>query len=173
MSKWIPLLVRIEDYPEMAALVAEREADHPDSPAEVTTSPGPVARASVDADAALLATWTPWSVEQLEAFSKFHSATAQRWTRAMDACCEAVSSERPWLSTAEVAARTGMDVNEWRDAARKLTRHLRANFPNVPTGPDGEHIWPLLARGKAGSQEVHWAMNPEQAHRWRQVRVSA
>jgi hypothetical protein len=170
MSRWIPLLVRIEDYAELAALVAEREAHQPESPVEVATSPGPVIRPAVDEAAAALATWTPWSLEDLQALSKFESATAKRWTRAMDACCEAVSSERPWLSTAEVAARTGMDVNEWRDAARKLTRHLRANFPNVPTGPDGEHIWPLLARGKAGSQEVHWAMNPEQAQRWRQVR---
>ncbi|WP_248581267.1 hypothetical protein [Nocardioides sp. InS609-2] len=63
-----------------------------------------------------------------------------------------------------------MTVNEWRDAPRKITRHLKANYPNVPLDSHGLHIWPLLAKGKPGSQEVHWAMNAEQASSWRKVR---
>lgn len=91
----------------------------------------------------------------------------------MDVCSDAAEAVDPWLSTSEVAKRSGMSINEWRDAARKITRHLKANFAGVPLDENGNRIWPLLARDKPGSAEVHWAMNTEQAKRWRQVRGGA
>lgn len=172
MSSWVPVLVRLEDYTEIAALVADREASRADSPTEVATTldPKPIPVREADPHSAQLATWTPWSLDDLRSLANGTSETAKRWALAMDACCEAVGSDQPWLSTSEVADRSGMSINEWRDAPRKITRHLKANYPNVPLDPKGDHIWPLLARSKPGSQEVHWAMNPEQAKRWREVR---
>lgn len=171
MSKWVPVLVRLEDYQEVAALVAEREAVRSDdSPIEVTEPVRLHPSGSSDPHDAQLAAWTPWSIEDLRALSHGTSATAKRWTLAMDVCCAVVGTDHHWLSTSEVASRAGMTVNEWRDAPRKITRHLRANYPNVPLDNDGHQVWPLLAKSKPGSQEVHWAMNPEQANRWRQVR---
>ncbi len=170
MSKWVPVLVRLEDYAEITALVADREAGRSDATTEVSVSPEIPGTASVNAHDAQLESWTPWSIDDLRALSEGTSETAKRWTLAMDACCEVVGTDHHWLSTSEVAERTGMSINEWRDAPRKITRHLKANYPNVPLDSKGDHIWPLLAKGKPGSQEVHWAMNTEQAKRWRQVR---
>jgi hypothetical protein len=90
----------------------------------------------------------------------------------MDVCCE-VAGSGEWLSTSEAAKRAGMTISQWRDAPRKITRHLKAHYPNVPTDERGDHIWPLRAASMPGSPEVHWAMNVEQARRWREVRDGA
>lgn len=180
MTRWVPVLVRLEDYEEIARLVASKEARHEGQveiagPAEVLTSEA--ARSAVtnnpDPDDERLENWTPWSHDDLRKLSEGTSATARRWTLAMDACCDVADTAQRWLSTSEVAARTGMTVNQWRDAPRKISRHLRANYPGVPLDADGDHVWPLLAMGKPGSGEVHWAMNTEQAARWRKVRGMA
>lgn len=173
MSQWVPVLVRLEDYAEIAALVAEREGSRTDSPKEVITSPAIPAAPASDPRDAELATHSPWSVEDLRALAAGTSETAKRWTLAMDACSVAVGSGHHWLTTTQVAERTGMTINEWRDAARKITRHLRANFPNVPVDANGDHLWPLLAKNTPGSQEVSWAISAEQAKRWRRVRGNA
>ncbi len=169
MSTWIPLLVRSEDYFEIATLVADREASRTDEPSEVSGFNAMLPpRTPPDGDDAELGRRVPWSIEDLTALSRGTSETAKRWTLAMDACCEVAGQ---WLSTSKIVDRTGMSINDWRDAPRKLRRHLIANFPNVPIDDStGDHIWPLLGKSKAGSHEIHWAMNDEQAKRWRQVR---
>jgi hypothetical protein len=164
------LLVRLEDFSEFASLVAEREATRADDPTGVIAPPQHAPTTWSDPDDAQLAARPSWPSEDLRALAVGTSETAKRWALAMDACCAAVGTDHHWLSTSEVAARTGMTINEWRDAARKVTRHLKANYPNVPVGPNGAPIWPLLAKSKPGSQQVHWAMSPEQANRWRTVR---
>lgn len=167
-TTWIPILVRRQDYAEVAALILELETRR--GPGQDLPSVDSGAAPTIDPDDVRLESWTPWPLDQLRAFSQATSLTAQRWTRAMDVCCAAVGTERYWLSTSEVAERAGMTVNEWRDAPRKLTRHLKANYPDLPRDPEGGPIWPLMAMGKPGSPEVHWAMNHEQAKRWREVR---
>jgi hypothetical protein len=121
-------------------------------------------------DDALLARRPLWPIDDLRVLSKGTSETAKRWTRAMDLCCEIADSGNPWLSTSEVADRTRMSLNEWRDATRKITRHLKANYPSVPLDDKGDHVWPLLGVLRPGYQEARWAMNREQAVLWRQVR---
>jgi len=172
MATWIPILVPQQDYLEIAALVAGREANRTDEASEVTgfvTSPA--TRPQLNVDDAKLAALPVWSVDDLRALASGTSETAKRWTLAMDVCCEVVGSDNHWLSTSEVADRTGMSINDWRDAPRKITRHMKANFPNVPIDPaSGDHAWPLKGVSKPGSQEIHWAMNEAQAELWRQVR---
>lgn len=170
MTTWVPILVRLEDYGEIAALIAEREASRVQPVTRVIDTPTDAPSAILDPDDAQLATWTPWPIEELRALAEGTSETAKRWTRAMDVCSAVADTDHKWLSTSEVAARSGMSINEWRDAPRKISRHLRANYPRVPRDDRGDHIWPLLAMGKPGSHEVHWAMNSEQAGRWRAVR---
>lgn len=97
--------------------------------------------------------------------------TTARWTLAMDECAKAPTKP---FSTSQIAELTGMSINEWRDAARKFTRHLKAHYPNVPVylgGPDkGQQIWPVLDKNIPGSLEVDWVITQEQAKRWRHVR---
>lgn len=177
MSRWVPVLVRLEDYEEITSLVAEREAHRPEDGSQAAAHielGGPVTlirpSSISDPDGEQLAAQTPWEIADLRKLAEGTSRTAQRWTKAMDVCCEVAESEYPWLGTSEIAARTGMTISEWRDAPRKMTRHLKANYPDVPVDSQGNQVWPLLAKSKAGSSEVHWAMNVEQARRWRRVR---
>jgi hypothetical protein len=89
-----------------------------------------------------------------------------RWARAMD-----VASEHPeeFLSTVQIANASGMSINEWRDAPRKLPQHLTAHFPaNIE--------WPLAAVGGrelGKDDQVYWGITAEQAQRWLQVRAQA
>lgn len=178
MSRWVPVLVRLEDYADITSLVAEREAGRRRDSSEdavsvevdrqTHTPPRPTSIS--DPHAEQLAAWVPWEIEDLRQLAAGTSQTAQRWTKAMDVCCEVADTDAPWLGTSEVAARSGMTISEWRDAPRKMTRHLKANYPDVPVDSRGNQIWPLLAKSKAGSNELHWAMNTEQARRWRTVR---
>lgn len=169
MTKWIPVLVRLEDYAEITSLVADREAKRSDADDDFDVDLRPSAIDTADPHESRLAEQTPWSVEDLRQLASGTSETAKRWSLAMNVCCE-VAGTGQWLSTSEVSARSGMTVNEWRDAPRKITRHLKANYPNVPVDNNGDHIWPLRALSMPGSAEVHWAMNAEQARRWREAR---
>ena len=170
MSKWIPLLVRIEDYSELASQVAAREAKRPDE-AGPTPEPrvalGETPRAATKAEE-LLARLKPWSLGELRQIIDTAPTykTMARWARAMD-----VASEHPeeFLSTAQIANVSGMSINEWRDAPRKLPQHLTAHFP-------ADIEWPLAAVGGrelGKDDQVYWGATVEQAQRWLQVRAQA
>ena len=177
MSTWIPVLVRLEDYPEITAQIAAREADRSDG--EPVT---PVDRVrglddqEVDArptspEEKKLAAHLPWSVEDLARLAEGRTSTTERWARALDVLVD--SGPGTWLPTSEVARRSGMTINEWRDAPRKISRHLRAHYPNVPKNSRGEAHWPLCVGGRGISDnggEAWWAITPEMAARWREVR---
>lgn len=159
MGEWIPLMVRAEDYLELAGLVADREQGRPDA------VPGPAAVAAGDDAAARdeLDLLVPWDEKALIQLAEGRTVTTRRWTLAMDVCSRHVGQ---FLSTEQVAAEAGMEVTEWRDAPRKISRHLEAHY-DVPG-------WPLKgidARriGKNDGQ-VYWGINQEQALRWRRVR---
>jgi hypothetical protein len=168
VSKWIPLLVRLEDYPELASQVAAREAkrsddvaDNPETRVVLADSPTAATKAEV-----LLARLKPWSLDELRQIVVTAPTykTMARWARAMD-----VASDHPeeFLSTAQVASESGMSINEWRDAPRKLPQHLKAHFPlNID--------WPLMAVGGrelGRDDQVYWGITIEQAQRWKQVRT--
>lgn len=163
---WLPLLVRLEDYAELAELVRERESTR-----DPGSAPSIGAQAAMDASAepltheqAKLAEHVPWSVHNLARLAKGDSLTAQRWVKAMD-----VLAQQPgtWLPTSKVAELSGMTINEWRDAPRKMPRHQAKNYPD-------EQMWPLCAGGAGivnNQGEVWWAMTEEVARRWNSVRT--
>jgi hypothetical protein len=174
MSRWIPILVRLEDYQEITALIAEREAGRDPSEQAIQVSdvmgPGIASTRTMTQEEAELARHKPWDEADLARLAEGRTATTQRWCRAMDVC--AVKAEE-WLPTSVVAERAGMTINEWRDAPRKITRHLRAHFPGVPRAQNGEAEWPLCVGGSgipAARGEVYWAITTEMARRWKTVR---
>jgi hypothetical protein len=168
MSKWVPLLVRIEDYAELASQVAAREAKRPDEAtrtAETRVALAETPRAATKAEQ-LLARLKPWSLDELRQIIDTTPTykTMARWARAMD-----VASDHPeeFLPTTQIASESGMSINEWRDAPRKLPQHLTAHFPaNID--------WPLEAVGGrelGKDDQVYWAITIDQAKRWLQVRA--
>ena len=115
----------------------------------------------------MLAKLVPWEVSDLRRLATSDAITAMRWARALDVCAEHVGD---FLSTKQVAEESGMSVNEWRDAPRKISRHLKAHYPDVPA-------WPLAVRSGRplgiNDDQVYWAISAEQAKRWRQARMRA
>lgn len=158
---WIPILVRAENYQQVAELVGARELERLGADSSTSTS---VSGDTVDPR---LLSWPAWPVEALRQLSEGTTTTAQRWTRAMDAI--AVGDES-WYPTSAVAAMSGMMLAEWRDAARKITRHLKAQYDGLPTDTDGNFVWPLRAFTPKGSTEVSWGMPPETKRLWLQIR---
>ncbi len=165
MRTWIPLLVPQEDFEEFAALVSAREAERGLGPGgvDIAELPAPGSVASADPDGARLVPWDLADLRKL-ASSGGEFVTVQRWALALDVLS---AHENGWLSSAQVAAEAGLSIQQWRDAARKLTRHLAKHYgPNVG--------WPALARGGRElrlDDQVYWKVTPAQADRWRTVRA--
>jgi hypothetical protein len=177
MTKWIPVLVRLDDYAEITNLIAKHEADRNDgepiTPVREVRDLGSlgVVVKPMSYEDEQLANHVPWSLEDLATLAQGKTATTERWSRAMDVCAGAPEK---WLPTSEIAKRAGMTTNEWRDAPRKITRHLRAHFPDVPKDENGDAWWPLSVGGSgipANGGEVWWAITVEMALRWRKVRA--
>lgn len=153
MATWIPVLVRLEDYAEITAQVAAREAARPAgqpiTPFDQVRALGHLPPASPPAtpEAKKLAAHIPWDVEDLARLAEGRTTTTQRWTRALDVMVDAEPGT--WLPTSDVARRSGMTINEWRDAPRKIARHLQARYPNVPKDENPDAYWPLASGGGA------------------------
>lgn len=170
MATWIPLLVRAEDYSEFTAMVAGREADRQDGALPAVASSSVPSVAEPEAPAALavaLASYPAWPEDLLRRLAAGTALTAQRWTRALDVV--AASDDQTWFTTSEIAAKSGMALNEWRDAPRKLPQHLKANYPDAPRTDRGHAAWPLLAKSITKA-EISWAMTPEAKATWRRIR---
>ncbi|WP_298945017.1 hypothetical protein [uncultured Microbacterium sp.] len=170
---WIPLLVQEQDYLELAAIVAERATQRvsADDAREVvveTISGSEASSPLINVASSALAKHRPWAVEDLHKLMTSGAITAQRWTRAIDVCAAHVGE---FLSTQQIATESGMSVNEWRDAPRKISRHLASNYPNV----NGK--WPLaVLSGKSlghSYDQAYWAITEEQAARWATAREAA
>ncbi|RYF60612.1 MAG: hypothetical protein EOO27_05230 [Comamonadaceae bacterium] len=83
-------------------------------------------------------------------------------------CCEHPGT---YLPTSKVAELSGMTITEWRDAPRKISRHLKAHFSDVPVSAKGALSWPLSAETMPEHPgEVSWMATAETAKRWEQVR---
>lgn len=171
MTNWIPLLVRTEDYSEFAGMVAERELERVDgdAPLVISNALAPLTSKAEESDALseILAAYPSWPEDLLRRLANGSTKTAQRWTRALDVV--AASDVQAWFTTSEIAKKSGMTINEWRDAPRKLPQHLKANFPDAPRTTEGHLAWPLRAMSIT-SLEVSWAMTPETKATWREIR---
>ena len=153
MSKWMPVLVRVDSsgYGEATEMVGA---------ARYVPEAAPV-RAALDQR-------PNWSLSNLQRLASSQTATGQRWARALDVCSECPGE---YLPTSEVARRSGMEINEWRDAPRKISRHLKAHYPDLPTDSAGHAYWPLHAQTvPEHPQEVSWAASSGTARLWKQVR---
>lgn len=165
---WIPLLVPEQDYVELAELVAKRVSSREvaDSDLTVQSDLSSVPPAGDPAEAALRK-HEPWDVAELRRLASSDIVTAQRWARAIDVCAGHVGQ---FLSTQQVAAESGMSINEWRDAPRKITRHLASHYPAV------NGTWPLVVvSGKQlghSYDQAYWAITEEQAKRWAEARTA-
>ena len=172
MAEWIPVLVRAEDYPEITALVAQREAVRACATDDAGTVDTSGQRRPVEASQAptglTLSGHPMWEIGDLQRLARGDTLTTQRWTRAMDVCA---ASPGVYLTTSQVAEAADMSVNEWRDACRKITRHLKAHYPGVPRDANGEPVWPLHDWITPDSPaEVSWAITDDTARLWQQVR---
>lgn len=58
----------------------------------------------------------------------------------------------------DIVENTDLTLNEWRDACRKLTAHLRANYEGLPKWARqpyfGEDIWPLATASGGTSMRI-------------------
>ncbi|WP_183095800.1 hypothetical protein [Nocardioides stalactiti] len=187
MGDWIPLLVRREDYPELASLVAEREAVRPDGPAGSvgTTAAAPTAAAALAAalapeaarapvapaltpeeiaEAAQLAKHQSWDIAELERLATSPVLTAHRWKAAIDVCA---SQPGAFVPTERLAELIGVKPEEWNDAENGMRRHLLAHYPDAPG-------WPLVAARGADlgrdDDQLWWAITESQATRWTAIR---
>jgi len=175
-GSWIPLLVPQEHHVELATMVATRleqigfEAPANDS-IEIRLTPAQVRGATVTPDISAgdraLEANTPWSVESLRLLIANPTATARRWAMALDVCATGLGD---WVSTQDMAERTGLTINEWRDACRKMTQHQRKNYPN-------ESDWPLatISGRHLGHSydQLYVAITEEQAARWAEAKETA
>lgn len=192
---WIPLMVPTEDYAELSGIVLQRTLDRQrtaaeHAPVDVTHSqaaplgdyrfpmqpnesaaafrallPTPTwnERARWVAQAALL-DHAAWNVGALERFADSQFLTVQRWHTAMDLCAQHPNT---FFATSDVVERTSLQLNEWRDAPRKISAHLAKHYPEVMG------TWPLVAVGgrELGTyDEVYWAMTGDVAVTWSQIR---
>lgn len=166
MDKWIPLMVRIEDYAEFCSEVESRERERGEQS-------GPrqqiVATVSSDKCEKGLAKLQSWSVEDLRVIIEMADRfkTMDCWMRAMD-----VVSQHPgpgsFRSTSDVAEAAGMEVTKWRDAQRKInTDAVKKHFANDVGAPLRGEWGPDLG---IDDKQFYWGITEEQADRWRQAR---
>lgn len=170
MADWIPLLVRREDYPELAALVAAREAHRPDGlPVQVVTPDGPPAPAVPSAherpEAGQLALHAAWPLADLERLATSPALIAHRLKAAMDICAAQPGVFVPEERLAELM---GIKAEEWSSATRAMRRHLDAYYADTPGRPL------VTVAGRAIGRDddrLWWAITEEQARRWAEART--
>lgn len=174
MTNWVLVPVPEQDRDEVIAMVVKNQTARNERP---WPSPADISADDLVADAAwraAVAEHPAWPKPALVRLAEGTSLTAQRWTIAMDFCA-AHPGER--FSTDEIVANTDLTLNEWRDACRKITAHLRANYPDIPACArgqyDGAGVWPLVTvagRDLKTDNQLFVGMTPEQASLWLEVR---
>lgn len=156
------MLVPEQDYVAICQFVAARQAER--APSGKRAVEGEAGDSGVDPR---LTTWPAWPEGALQRLAQSTSVTAQRWAMAMDAIAQ---GGQDWYTTSEVAQLSGLTINEWRDAPRKISRHLKAHYPDVPVHK-GNLAWPLRPwTNPDRPTEVSWGMPPVTKQRWLQIR---
>lgn len=174
-SAWIPVLVPEEHHAELVTMIEARlkelgfDASLADSVEIRLAAPmtrGAGATSDTSAGDRALAAHLAWGVESLRLLLANTTATAQRWSKALDVCA---AEPGEWISTQDIAGRSGLSINEWRDACRKMASHQRKNYLD-------EAGWPLaniMGRHLGHSyDQLYVAITSEQAGRWAQAKGS-
>lgn len=173
-TEWVLLPVPQEDYAELKHMVEYRQQQR----GEVSSPSTEELRGDeLAVDAVLRArfgehkTWPASALARLAAGSTF---TTQRWTKVVDLCA---AHPGETFSTEEVSAKTGISINEWRDACRKIGAHLKKHYPEVPLWDRdpyaGDPMWPLVTiagRHLKVRDQLYVGITEEQATRWKEVR---
>lgn len=114
-----------------------------------------------------------WPKEALEALVSSQTATARKWTLALDAV---TSSEQTWLTSSEIAHAIGVTRGEWRNAPQQLARMLNARDTGLPATtldyPEMvQDAWPLVAWETGNERnELSWAVTDGTRARWNAIR---
>ncbi|MBT2504190.1 hypothetical protein [Curtobacterium sp. ISL-83] len=174
MTKWTFMPVPEDDRNEVSDLIVRKQKARGERP---WPSPEDISKENLLGNTAWQAALNeiePWPERSLAQLAEGASITTQRWTIAMDFCAKHPGQR---FSTSEIAENTDLTVNEWRDACRKLTAHLRANYTGLPMWERGsyagEAMWPLAnasGRDLGAEPQVYWGITEEQARRWRNIR---
>lgn len=162
LDGWVPVLVPEQDFVAVSQFVAARQAER--APSGKRAVEGEASESGADPR---LTAWPAWPEEALQRLAQSTSVTARRWAVAMDAVAQ---GGQDWYTTSEVAQLSGLTVNEWRDAPRKISRHLKAHYTDVPVHK-GSLAWPLRPwTNPDRPTEVSWGMPPVTKQRWLQIR---
>lgn len=173
-TEWVLLPVPQEDYAELKQIVQYRQQQRGEASTPSTEelrgdelAADTVRRATFDAHKA-------WPASGLTRLAEESTLTTQRWARVMDLCAQ---SPGEMFSTTAVSAKTGIPVNDWRDACRKIGAHLKKHYPEVPQQERGPHagapMWPLVTisgRNLKVPDQLYVGITAEQADRWTSVR---
>lgn len=171
-TEWLLLAVPKQDYDELKHMVDFRQEQRGEAPAP---SPEELRDSQLAIDAvvrAAFATHEPWPREALERLAAESTITTQRFARVMDLCAKTPGAQSRY-STEEIAEVTGMSVNEWRAACRKIRLHLEKHYPEVPRTTSGNPEWPLVdmaGRNLGERDQLYVGITDEQARRWKQIR---
>ncbi|MGC5172119.1 hypothetical protein ACLQ2Q_15865 [Microbacterium sp. DT81.1] len=173
-TTWVLLPVPQEDYDELRHMVDFRQQQRGESSAP---SAEELQGKQLAVNAALRAAFDEhkaWPASALARLAASTTATTLRFSQVMDLCSESPGSV---FSTEEIAERTGMSVNEWRAACRKIGAHLRKHYPDAPHWDRepyiGEPMWPLVnisGRRLKVRDQLYVGVTQEQAKRWKSIR---
>lgn len=174
VTEWVLLPVPQEDYAELKHMVEYRQQQRGESAlpsAEVLRGNELAADMVKRAEFGGHKAWPVAALARLAAGSTF---TTKRWTKVIDLCA---AHPGEVFSTEEVSEKTGLSINEWRDACRKITAHLKKHYPDVPLwdrAPDvGGPMWPLVTiagKNLKVRDQLYVGITEEQAKRWKEVR---
>ncbi|MGV9195102.1 hypothetical protein ACQ143_12225 [Microbacterium sp. MC2] len=179
-TTWMLMAVPAEDYDELKRMVDLRQTQRGESAAPTVEElrSDELKRAAVVRNA--FEKHEDWPDEALRRLAEASTVTTKRFTQVMDLCVvvREETPDFPLISTTDVAQRTGMSVDEWRSACRKIGAHLDKHYPDVPrwangSKSDGRPVWPLVGvsgRNLGMYDQLYVGITAEQARRWRGIR---
>ena len=173
-TEWVLLSVPQEDYAELKHIVEYRQQQRGATSSPSTEELRGDELAVDTVRRAAFGEHKAWPASALTRLAEGSTLTTQRWARVMDLCAQ---NPGVMFSTEDVSAKTGIPVNDWRDACRKIGAHLKKHYPEVPQWEREPHagapMWPLVTisgRHLKVPDQLYVGITAEQAERWTSVR---
>lgn len=179
-TTWMLLAVPAVDYAELKHMVNFRQEQRGEAP---SPTPEELSGEQLKRDAVIRAAFDEheaWPHSALERLAAATTITTDRFSQAMDICVDlrAENPAFPLISTTGLAERSGMSVEEWRAACRKINAHMEKHYTDVPRWPvesrgAGRPFWPLVnisGRSLGVHDQLYVGITELQAERWKKVR---
>lgn len=173
-TEWVLLPVPQEDYAELKQIVEYRQQQRGEAPSPSTEELRGDELAIDTVRRAAFGAHKAWPPSALMRLAEGSTLTTQRWAMVMDLCAQ---NPGAMFSTQDVSAKTGIPVNKWRNACRKIGAHLKKHYPEVPQWEREPHagapMWPLVTisgRDLKVPDQLYVGITAEQAERWTSVR---